>query len=387
MPRRRRILFLTGIRSEYDILEPVIRAVDAHPELEAGVIATGAHLSSTFGNTVEKIEADGFRIVERIESLLDADTPISRVRSAAVQLLGLTQTLPRLDPDFLVVCGDREESITGALAGAYGNVPVAQLAAGDVAVGNVDDAVRHAATKLAHLHLTLSEGSAARVRRLGEEPWRVHVVGNPALDRLRATPEMDLEELSEAVAVDLSRGPVLLVIQHVISSETRLGAAQLRTTLEAVRELGYTTLVGSPNSDAGARAMREVARQFDDPAGAIHCYETLPRDAFVNLLRRVDVLLGNSSLGLLEAPFLRLPVVNVGNRQGGREHAENVLFVGHDRAEIVEATKRCLFDAEHRARVEATANPFGDGRSGPRIAELLAAHADRERLLLKRWTH
>lgn len=365
----------------------MIRAVDAHRHLEAGVVASGAHLSASFGRTVAQIERDGFELVERIESLLDSDTPLSRVRSAAIQLLGLTQTLERTRPDFLVVCGDREESITGALAGAYGNVPVAQIAAGDIAVGNVDDSVRHAVSKLAHLHLALSAESAERVLRLGEETWRVHTVGNPALDRLRTTPSMPQAQLEKALGADLSQGPVVLVIQHVISSEIAHGADQLRTTLEAMRELGYTTLVGSPNSDAGARAMRDVAKEFDASSDRIHLYDTLPRDEFVNLLRTVDVLVGNSSLGLLEAPFLRLPVVNVGNRQGGREHAENVLFVEHDRDAIVAAVKRCLFDTGHRERVQSTRNPFGDGRSGPRIAELLAAHADRDRLLEKRWTY
>jgi GDP/UDP-N,N'-diacetylbacillosamine 2-epimerase (hydrolysing) len=365
----------------------VIAASAVHPSLEVGVIATGAHLAPGFGHTLRQIEQDGFPIVERIESLLDSDRAFGRARSAAVQLLGLTQTLEREAPDFLVVCGDREESITGALAGAYGNVPVAQIAAGDLAVGNVDDSVRHAVTKLAHLHLTLSEASAVRVRRLGEEVWRVHNVGNPALDRLTGAPALDRKELSRRLGCDLTRGPVVLVIQHVISSEIEQGAAQLRTTLEAAQELGFTTLVGSPNSDAGSRAMREVIREFAAASPAIHAYETLPREVFGSLLRSVDVLLGNSSAGLLEAPFLSLPVVNVGNRQRAREHAENVLFVAHERGAIVEAVKRCLFDEAHRAKVAATSNPYGDGRSGERIASILARAPSRDRLLEKHWTY
>ena len=365
----------------------MIAATEAHPQLEAGVIATGAHLAPGFGETVRQIEQDGFRIVERIESLLDSDRAFGRARSAAIQLLGLTQTLEREDPDFLVVCGDREEAMTGALAGAYGNVPVAQIAAGDIAVGNVDDSVRHAVTKLAHVHLSLSAASAARVERLGEEPWRIHDVGNPALDRFTGPPALDRDELSQVLGCDLSQGPILLVIQHVISSEIEDGAGQLRTTLEAAKELGFTTLVGSPNSDAGTRAMRDVIREFADASPAIHAYETLPREVFASLLRSVDVLLGNSSAGLLEAPFLGLPVVNVGNRQREREHAENVLFVEHDRDAIVHAVERCLFDEAHRATVAKTSNPYGDGHSGERIASILASAPPRERLLDKRWTY
>ena len=180
---------------------------------------------------------------------------------------------------------------------------------------------------------------------------------------------------------------MVLAIQHVISSEIADGARQLRITLEALGALGFPTLVGSPNSDAGSRAMLGVIEELSARFANLHPYGTLPREPFVNLLRTADVLVGNSSLGILEAPFLKLPVVNVGSRQGGREHADNVVFVPHEGPAIQEAVKRCLFDDAHRARVAAAANPFGDGLSGPRIAEALARATDREALLRKRWTH
>lgn len=387
MERRKRVLVLTGSRSEYDILYSVMSAIREHPALELGVIASGSHLSPLFGHTVRQIEADRFPIVERIENLLDGDSALSRARSAALQLLGLTQALERLDPAFLLVCGDREEAISAALAGAYGNVPVAHLAGGDVAVGHVDDSVRHAVSKLAHLHLALSAASGRRIELLGEEAWRIHVVGNPGLDRLRLEPRLGREELSRRLGVDVRRGPILLVIQHVISTEVEDAAAQMEITLEAVAQLGFTTLVGSPNSDAGSRAALGVIRRATERHAHVHPVGTLPRDVFVNLLRTADVLVGNSSLGILEAPFLRLPVVNVGRRQGGREHAENVVFVDHDAGAIREAVKRCLFDEGLREQIAACGNPFGDGRAGERIAELLVSAPPRERLLVKRWTY
>ncbi len=364
-----------------------MRAVEAHPELELELCLTGAHLSSRFGASADWALRDGFRVVERIESLFDSDSGSGRLRGAAVQLLGLSQCVARQAPDFLFVCGDREEAITTALVGAYQNVPVAHLAGGDLAVGNVDDSVRHAVTKLAHLHFTLSEQSAERVRRLGEEPWRVHAVGNPALDRIREAPRISRSELSKQLGIELGSGPLVLVIQHVISSESACGADQLRTTLEAVSAQGCSALVGQPNSDAGSRAMLEVIREFAERHPQLKPIPTLPRDLFVNLLRETSVLVGNSSLGLLEAPFLGLPVVNVGRRQGGREHAANVSFVPHERAAIAEALRRCLCDRALREQISHIAQPFGDGHSGPHIAELLARAPERERLLVKRWTY
>ncbi len=383
---RKRVLVLTGIRSEYDILYSVLLAVQEHPRLELGVIASGAHLAPGFGHTIRQIEADGFPIVERIESLLDADSALGRARSAAIQLLGLTQTLARVAPDLLVVAGDREESIAAALACSYGNVPLAHVAGGDVSLGTVDDPIRHAVTKLAHLHFALSEASAARIIGLGEEPWRVHAVGNPALDRFRLVPHWDRATLSRRLGVDLTAGPVLLVIQHARSSEIEDAPSQMRLTLEAVAELGFTVLVGSPNSDAGCRAMGRVIEESRQRYKNLHSYGTLPRDAFVNLLRATDVLVGNSSMGLLEGAHLRLPVVNVGSRQEAREHADNVVFVPHAKRAIQEGVLRCLSDGDLRTRIEASRNPFGDGRSGQRIAEVLAASPPRERLLAKRWT-
>ncbi len=384
---RRRIAVVSGIRSEYDILYAVMDAIRSHPELELEVVLTGAHLSSRFGASAEWALRDGFPVAERIESLFDSDTGSGRVRGAAVQLLGLSQSVLRLAPDFLLVCGDREEAITSALVGAYCNVPVAHLAGGDLAVGNVDDSVRHAVTKLAHLHLTFSEKSAERVRRLGEEEWRVHAVGNPALDRFRSAPPLERRELEKELGCALGAGPLALVVQHAISSESGSGADQLRTTLEAVASIGCRALVGMPNSDAGSRAMLEAIREQAALYPQLHPIGTLPRDVFVNLLRETSVLVGNSSMGLLEAPFLGLPVVNVGRRQGGREHAQNVLFVPHERGEIAAAIRRCLSDPALRERIERAPQPFGDGRSGPRIAELLARAPERERLLLKRWTY
>ena len=382
----KRVAALTGIRSEYDILFSPLKAIQEHPDLDLQVIVAGAHLAPRFGMTIRLIEEDGFPIADRIESLLDSDTAGSRIKSAAIQLVGLVQALERIQPDFLLVCADREESIMGALAGAYMHVPVAHIAGGDLVVGNVDDSVRHAVTKLAHLHFTFSEESAERVRRMGEEPWRVHCSGNPALDRYRILRRLTRQELTERLGFDVTKGPVLLLIQHTISSEFEDSEHQMRVTMDAIEDLGYRTVVSYPNSDAGSRGMIRVIEEFAPKLPFVSVYRNLPRLEFVNLLQTVDVLVGNSSLGVLEAPFLKLPVVNIGNRQKKRQHAENVSFVPHDKQAIKTAINRALHEEAFRRQVQGCSCPFGDGYAGERIAHVIASTPVDEKLLVKDWT-
>jgi GDP/UDP-N,N'-diacetylbacillosamine 2-epimerase (hydrolysing) len=362
-----------------------MRSIQATPELELHVLVAGAHLSPRFGLTIHQIEQDGFPISDRIESLLDSDTPSARIKSAAIQLIGVIQSLERLRPEFILVCGDREEAIVGALAGAYMNIAVAHVAGGDRAIGNVDDPVRHAVTKLAHLHFPLSRESAERLQRMGEESWRIHTVGNPALDRYRILPRLTREDLSRRLDFDIREGPILLVIQHALSSAHADAGNQMRVTLEAIRELGYKALISYPNSDAGGREVIRTIEEFAAVCPGVRVYRSLPRLEFVNLLQTIDVLIGNSSLGLLEAPFLRLPAVNIGDRQEGRQHSDNIISVPHDREAIKKAVRVALFDESFLQKVEACANPFGDGRAGDRIAQVLAETTPDDSVLVKRW--
>lgn len=384
---KKTILAVTGIRSEYDIMSSVFRAIQAHPDLDLEVAVTGAHLSDAYGHTVDEIRADGFVVADEIESLINGDRASARVKGLAVQLQGLVQTVARKRPDMLLVLGDREESMTTALAGAYMNIPVVHLCGGDRVVGNVDDQVRHAVTKLAHLHFTTNQESAERVLRLGEQPFRVHNVGNPGLDRLLEVPQLSSDELSRRLGFTISdEEPILVVIQHVISTEIDDAYQQMKRTLEAVVDLDIKTVMSYPNTDAGGQQMIRAIREFESFPN-LYTAKNIPRLEFVNLLRRASCLLGNSSAGIMEAPLLKLPVVNVGNRQKGRLHAENVTFVPHDKDAIIGAVKRAVFDSKYRESVAKCSNPYGDGRSSRRIADILAKTDVDEALLIKDITY
>lgn len=387
MKDKRFILGVTGIRSDYDIMSSVFRAIDDHQDLEIQLVVTGAHLADSYGFTVDEIRADGYVVADEVESLLNGDLAPTRVKGLAIQLQGIVQTVARLNPDILLVLGDREESITTALVGSYMNIPVAHVSGGDRAVGNVDDQIRHAVTKLAHLHFATNHESAERILRLGEQPFRVFNVGNPGLDRLLQTPVLDVDELSSRLGFTIKDGePLIILIQHVISTEIEQAYEQMKITLEAVCELGIKTILSYPNSDAGGQQMIRAIREYDS-LPFIYAAKNIPRLEFVNLMRRASCLLGNSSAGLLEAPLLKLPVINVGNRQEGRLHAENVEFVQHDKDEIVVALQRAVFDEGYRGKVKLCSNPYGDGHSSIRIADLLASITLNEELLIKDITY
>ena len=384
---KKMVLGITGIRSEYDILSSVFRAISKHDNLLLKVAVTGAHLSESFGHTIDEIESDGFEIVDRIESLLSGNGMSARVKGAGVQLQGLVQTVLRVKPDFLLVLGDREEAITTALVSTYMNIPLVHIGGGDRVVGNADDQIRHAVTKLAHIHLTTNLESKQRILRLGEQEFRVHNVGNPGLDRLMEMEQLSHSQISSNLTFPIQEGePYIILIQHALSSEVKDAYRQMKITLEAIKSMGLTTIISFPNSDAGGG---EIIRAIEECSSVpfIYIAKNIPRLDFVNLLRNAACLVGNSSLGILEAPLLKLPVVNVGNRQTGRLHAENVQFVPHEKNAIIGAIQMAIYDESYISSIKRCRNPYGDGKSSHKIAEILANTIINKKLLIKDITY
>jgi len=385
--KKRRVLGITAIRSEYFLQRPIFRALMNHPDLELEIIATGAHLSPLHGETVHDIEADGFPIAARIDNLVYSDRDAARLKGAASQLQVLAHVVDQMRPDWLLVPTDREEAITLALCGAYLGIPMAHYGAGDRVVGNVDDMMRHAVSRLAHLLFTSHEEARQRLIKGGEEEWRVHNVGLAGLDRIRETAEMTPEELAPALGVKQIEKPYVVVVQHPLSSEWTKAGAQMRETFAAVLELGFQAFITYPNSDPGSNQIIEVIDEFASAHESIHAFKNIPDPLFINLLRGAAMLIGNSSLGLMEAPLLHLPVINVGRRQSARFHAENVFFVDHDKSAIVKQARLILEDPATQERVRNCSNPFGEGRTGERIAQLLAETKIDRKLLDKDLTY
>jgi len=376
-----KVAVVTGTRAEYGILYLVLKAIDARPNLRLSLVVTGMHLSHEFGYTVREIEGDGFKIDARVDMLLSSDTPGAMARSVGLGIIGMAQAWEQLKPDIILLLGDRVEPLAATIAAAYMNIPVAHIHGGDVC-GNIDNPARHAITKFAHIHFPATKKSAERIVRIGEEEWRVHIVGSPGLDMILSEPLLSAEELTRRFRLDLSKPPVLLV-QHSVTTQVEEAANQMRETLEAIVKLGYPTILIYPNSDAGGRRMIEVIKQYEKYP-SIKIFKSLPRKEYLSLMKVASIIVGNSSSGIVEAPSFGLPAVNIGIRQEGRERGKNIIDVGYNKQEIIEAMEKALTDKEFLREVKKCENPYGDGKTAPRIAEILSQIEITPQLLQKR---
>jgi len=372
--RKLKVLAITGIRSEYDILYPVINTLRKDSRFEVKVVVCGAHLSSWHGFTFKKIEEDGFTIAGKIDYLNMTNRTIQRARDVGLLTQGLAAVVEKENPDFLLVVGDREESIATAIVGNYMEVLVAHVGGGDPVYGNADDPIRFAVSKLAHIHFATAKEYAKNLLKIGEDVFRVFNSGNPALDNIKNTPAVSIEELKKYLDFDISEGNYLVFIKHPLSSEKEDSSKQMEISLEALEEFCKTNnlkVIGSyPNTDPGAIDILKAVERFSG-SQYIRFYKTLPRKIFINLMRKALALAGNSSMGILEAPFYKLPVVNIGNRQRGRLNAGNLEFVRHDKEEIKKALERACFDKDYRTHVKDLINPYGEADSAQKIRDAL----------------
>ena len=376
----RKILSVTGTRADYGLMRPVLRRIREDPELELAVAATGMHLMPEFGKTIDLIEQDGYSPIS-VRATYEEDTKGAMARFTGECIRGLTDVTEEIRPDVILLLGDRAEMLAGAVVGTYLSIPVAHVHGGEI-TSTVDEHVRHAITKLAHIHFAATEQAAERIRRLGEDPSRVFVVGAPSLDEILGEEGMDPVDAMTALGLPVQH-PLVLVIQHPVSLESDRAGDQMEATLEAVSDLGYLTVVVYPNADAGGRRMiRVIQDHLHRPL--IHAFRNIPRREFLGLLRAADVLVGNSSTGIIEAASLRLPAVNIGSRQEGRDRGKNVIDVPPERAAICRGIERALSDHAFRKLLAGSTSPYGDGHAGERIVEVLRTLPLDEELIQKR---
>ncbi|MCC7351916.1 MAG: UDP-N-acetylglucosamine 2-epimerase (hydrolyzing) [Phycisphaerales bacterium] len=379
---QRRICIVTGSRAEYGLLRPVIDAVSSHRALSLQLVVTGAHLSRTFGMTVRQIERDGYPISARVRSHPSDDSGRSVAGAVADGIRGMAAALERLDPQVVVLLGDRFEILAAAVASTYMGVPVAHIHGGDVTRGGADESARHAITKMAHLHFPATADSAARIRRMGEDPWRIKVVGAPCLDTLLKYRKASRREIDRQWGLPAGR-PYFVLAQHPVGTDAPTAVRQIRQTLEALRSTGQFVVAIYPNADAGGRAMIAELRKFRSEPW-FRLYQSLPHEDFANLVRHSAAMVGNSSAGIIESPALGVAAVNIGHRQDGRQRAGNVIDAPHD----VQAIGRAIARATSRRFQNALAfidNPYGGGNAGRLIARRLASVALDRKLLQKKF--
>lgn len=393
---KRTIAIFTGNRAEYGLQYPILRAVDRHPGLDYRLIVSGAHLDAQFGRTMEEIRKDGFHIDAEVKIEMDAASLFATAQAIGSGVLSISRALADLRPDMMVVYADRFEGLAAVIASTQMNVPTAHIEGGDLTEGGaLDDSVRHAMTKLAHLHFTTNTQATNRILGMGEEAWRVHTVGFPAIDLISEGRYASPSEVVERLKLDLSR-PVLLFTQHSVTTQFDQAASQLEPSLVALERLageGVQSIVTYPNNDAGGRAIiekLEALRARNVPNLQVH--RSLGRHLYHGVLalaleptRRVACI-GNSSSGIKETPAFGCPTVNIGSRQDGRLRGENVIDADYDVGTITAAIRRCLFDEPFRELCRRAENPYYLGDAGPKIAAVLADVPLDDRLIRKQMT-
>lgn len=380
---KRKIVYITGTRADYGLMRSVLYQIHNHEALSLDIIVTGMHLMDEFGATVNEIKKDGFNY-HTVDVRYDDDTKDSMALFIGGFIQRLTPLIRTINPDFILLLGDRGEMLAGAVVGAYLSIPVAHIHGGEV-TSTVDDLARHAITKLSQIHFPATKESAERIIKMGEDPSRVFVVGAPGLDQMLHESLLDPEKLGEKYGLNFS-GEVLLVVQHAVTLEVNQAAEQIRETLEAVSLFQDQTLVIYPNADAGGRAMIEVIKEYEH-LPFIRTYKSIPHTDYLSLLRYSSILVGNSSSGIIEAPSFGIPVVNIGSRQKGRQRGSNVIDVGYTRQEISDAITIGLNDEKFRELAKRKCNPYGDGTSGEKITRVLHSLPVDNELLQKRVTY
>jgi len=369
----RRICVVITARPSYSRIRTALEAIDAHPDLELQLVVGASALLDRFGSVVDRIEADGFRIEERVVMVLDGESPLAMAKTTGVGIIELSGVFDRLAPDAVVTVADRYETLSTATAAAYLGIPLVHVQGGEV-TGSIDERVRHAITKLADLHLPSTELARERIIRMGEDPERVVVTGCPSIDlalRVRDGEVPTFDPYERYVGVggrpDLSDG-YLVVMQHPVTDEHRDARDQVRATLEAVEATGMPALWFWPNVDAGSDGISTGIREFRElgRAGRLHFFKNMSPLDFLRIAIDSRAIVGNSSVALRECSSLGVPAVNIGSRQRGRERGRNVIDVAHDRDAIEQAIGRAV------ALPRAGEALYGDGRAGVRIAEALA---------------
>ncbi|AGS20625.1 UDP-N-acetylglucosamine 2-epimerase [Rhizobium etli] len=393
---KRVIAVFTGNRAEYGLQFPILRAIDRHPDLDYRLIVSGAHLDANFGRTLEEIRADGFRVHAEVKIEMDAESLFSTAQAIGSGIIEISKALDEIRPDMMVVYADRFEGLAAVIASSQMNIPTAHIEGGDLTEGGaLDDSVRHAMTKLSHLHFTTNQQASNRILAMGEEAWRVHTVGFPAIDLISDGKFASPTEIAQRLGLDLKR-PIVLFTQHSVTTEFNQSVNQLQPSLDALEQLaadGVQAILTYPNNDAGGRQIVERLESFAAqkiPNTQVH--RSLGRHTYHGVLALAKdpscrvACMGNSSSGLKETPAFQCPTVNIGSRQAGRLRGANVVDADYNADQIIRALQQCLFDATFRDLCRKAENPYWLGDAGPKVAQVLADVALDTNLIRKRMT-
>jgi GDP/UDP-N,N'-diacetylbacillosamine 2-epimerase (hydrolysing) len=380
----RKICVITGTRAEYGLLRWVMQGIKDDPELTLQIIATGMHLSPEFGLTYQAIEQDGFQIDRKVEMLTSSDTSVGIAKSMGLGMIGFADALAQLQPDIIVVLGDRFEIFAAVSAALVARIPVAHLHGGEATEGAFDEALRHSITKMSHLHFVAAEVYRQRVIQLGEHPERVFLVGGLGIDNIKRLSLLNKAELEQSL--DLKLGTKnLLITFHPVTLETATAADQMQALLLALEELEDTQLIFTlPNADTDGRTLIKMVEQFVDQHANARAYTSLGQLRYLSCIAHVDGVIGNSSSGLAEVPSFKKGTINIGDRQRGRLQADSIINCESTLASIGAALEQ-LYSIEFQAKLCHVINPYGEGGASAKIIDTLKHYKINE--ILKKKFH
>lgn len=363
---------------------PIFHRLNREEKFTHSIILADMHLSSFFGNTINEVICHSKNIYP-LETLMHSDSKLARTKSLGIGIMGISELLAQIKPDVFFVLGDRGEVLAATICAMEMNIPIAHLFGGDVCQGGVDEPVRHAITKLANIHFASNHESADRIVKMGEESWRVHMVGSPVLDLVAQKRFTSAPEIEAKFDLDLSK-PILLLLQHSVTWQVEAAEQQIRATLEAIDQFKYQTIAVYPCSDPGYETIIKVLQEYSGKP-YFRLYRNIDFPDFWGLMNVSAALVGNSSAGVMETASFKIPFINIGIRQEGRLRAGNVIDVAHDTEQIVQAIRTALFDPELKGTLARCVSPYGDGNAAQRIVEVLKCLPPVEKLITKKMTY
>jgi UDP-hydrolysing UDP-N-acetyl-D-glucosamine 2-epimerase len=387
-----KILALSTIRSDYDLMSGLYKALNDDPDIELKLLIAGAHLTATYGMTLSQVEEDGFDILLKSETLLDSDSPAGRLKSASIMLFGFIDTVAAYKPDLILYAGDREDVIIGALMGGYLSIPTMHFFSGDHAAdGHVDNPIRHATTKLSTYHCASVEEHAERLRAIGEPDERISVVGSIALDKFVSHESMSQEKIFSELNLPYLGKKTCLIIFHPIGDEKKIAVEILNCIIQALIDFGFFVFVGAPNSDPDNRQLFNLQADYNQNKD-VFFYKSLPLNLFLSIFKQSSLIAGNSSAGILEAASIPIPAINVGARQIGRLAGDNVIFCGTDKEAIIAAIEKACSPI-FLSSIKNIKNLYGDGDSIKKAVRIIKEtnfskilHKKEDPILVK-WRH
>lgn len=366
---RKKICVVTGSRAEYSILYHTLKRIGESKDFELLLVVTGMHLSKEFGYTVDEIIKDGFSITERVEMLISSDSTAAIGKSIGLGIIGFVDCLKRLRPNILLIVGDRYEIFAAAVAAMAINLPIAHVSGGELTEGAIDEQIRHAITKMSHIHFVAIEENAERVKQMGEEPWRVYIVGGPWVENINNMEKISKDKLAKILGVNFS-STTILVTYHPVTLQLAETSTHIKNLLDALDELDAEIIFTYPNADAGGRIIISAIEQFVKAHPKAKIFKSLGSKLYLNLLSHVDLVVGNSSSGVVETQSFRLPVVNIGGRQGGRLLTENIICTSQKKDGILKGIKKGL-GKEFKKDIANMKNPYDRGGVAENIVKVL----------------